>query len=171
MKKQLIVIGTAVLLLVVGLSGCTQNNESKDFDGDGHPDSNDDFPYDDRYYIKAKWGNWEYTEDLHMELEGNQGHGTGDYLSSDWRYVVINWSVIEPTNLTKEQEEYIFLTISTPEYPSEIEYSYDSTGNRTQKIFINANNWGNWRIGFRNKNALYTEDITVTIEFDLYKVR
>ena len=34
MKKHLIVNGIVVLLLVVGLSGCTQNNEGQIFDGD-----------------------------------------------------------------------------------------------------------------------------------------
>jgi hypothetical protein len=191
MKKHLIAIGMTLMLLIVGFSGCI--TEDKDIDGDGYNDdvdafpndisewldsdndsvgdNSDDFPHDDKYYEKAEWSNYAYTEDLHMELGGNRGRDSSDYLSSDWTYVIINWTVIEPTDLTKEQEEYIFLEITNPEYPSRIEYPYSSTGDRHQKIYINASNWGEWRIGFQNKNALYTEDITVTIEFDLYKVR
>ena len=212
MNKHLIVIGTAVLLLAVGLSGCLETdsdgdgynddvdafpndknewfdsdndgvgdnsdafpndtNEWFDLDGDGHGDNSDDFPDDDRYYEKAGWGYRAiYTDDLHMELESPKGQGSGDHLSSDWKYVVINWEVIEPKGLTKEQAEWIFLEIQTPENPTKIDYSYASPVNRYQKIYITANNWGDWRIGFVNKIGLYLEDVTITIEYDLYKVR
>ena len=82
MKKQLILVGIAILLICVGLSGCNEqietesekeNNIPIDTDGDGYNDNVDAFPYDstehldsdgdgvgdnsDYYpYDKTKWG-------------------------------------------------------------------------------------------------------------------
>ena len=46
MKKHLIVIGTAVLVLMVGFIGCVENTDEIDSDGDGYPDFEDEFPDD-----------------------------------------------------------------------------------------------------------------------------
>ncbi len=51
MNKQLIVIGTAVLLLAIGLSGCVENQTINDKDGDGYPDVEDAFPNDSTEWI------------------------------------------------------------------------------------------------------------------------
>jgi len=43
MKKELTIIGISIMLLVLGLSGCTET-EAKDTDGDGYNDDVDYFP-------------------------------------------------------------------------------------------------------------------------------
>lgn len=52
MKKKLIVISIILMIMIVGLSGCTETNqqvgniEDKDTDGDGYIDDVDEFPND-----------------------------------------------------------------------------------------------------------------------------
>ena len=138
---------------------------------DGYGDNSDDFPSDERYYEKEGWGFSGETEGLTKELKATKGSETGDYLSTDWKYVYVEWEVVEPPYLTEEQQDYINLNIENPEYQTRMKYPYSSTENRNKKIYINANNWGDWRIGFANENGLYNEGIDIKIEYTLYKVR
>ena len=70
MRKELVIVGIMLMLLAVGLSGCTSttyesgdsdNSNSddtskvKDTDGDGYPDTTDDFPYD-----SSEWKDSDY---------------------------------------------------------------------------------------------------------------
>ena len=195
MKKHLIIIGITLVLLTVGLSGCVEEADAKDTDGDGYTDdidafpndksewidtdkdgvgdNADDYPYDDRYskieYIIGGNTPSSYT------LESNEGSGASHYITQEWKYVYVDWEVVYPSSLTKEQQENIFVEISTPITPyEESEYAYISTGHRNMKFSVNANNWGEWHYAFRNKTFLLYEtgeDITITVKATMYKVK
>lgn len=55
MDKHLLVIGVAVLIICVGLSGCNEQEVTKeiDTDGDGYNDKVDEFPYNSSEWIDS----------------------------------------------------------------------------------------------------------------------
>ena len=148
-------------------------NEWIDIDNDGYGDNSDDFPDDNRYhkkeYIIGEYGPVSYT------LESNQGSGATVYITNEWKYVYVDWEVVSPPSLTKEQQDNIFVEIKTPITPyDESEYAYSSTGHRNMKIPVNADNWGEWHYSFRNKTFyLYEtgEDLTIIVEATMYKIK
>jgi hypothetical protein len=188
-EEELVVVGIMLVLLAVGLSGCTDDRNT-DTDGDGYPDeidhfpddssewldcdsdgygdNGDDFPNDDNFHEKYNMGYGTYT------LEGTQGRSAGDYISSDWKRVYFEWELTSPSYLTDEQKDNIFLHVKNPglDY-SEGKYYFYGTGtlSRSVTIYIDATNWGQWEYSFSNLNGLENPEITITIEYEIYRIR
>jgi len=117
MQKQIIVIGMTLILLSVGLSGCTEINEEngtakpKDTDGDGYSDNEDDFPTDPTLHLNESFS-FSPTADIRVGMnvppEGGDRNAIGiSYkIESEWKYVEWKWSV-QPDNVSI-REWFIF---------------------------------------------------------------
>ena len=182
MKKQFIIVGIIVLLLVVGLSGCINqqqdNTEPLDTDGDGYPDSEDDFPNDSNLYLKAPFEGYalgEFSESVGVNLppHGNDMNSLIHYdtIESDWEYVECKWS-IQPNNASIR--EYFVFAIRNPTGYTEY------TGNELSAVMnyretIDYNNFGYWELIFMYKGGVsgtptYLPDY-VTVTFEICKVK
>jgi hypothetical protein len=152
MKKQLIIFGIIVLFISVGLSGCEQQNTNAiDSDGDGYPDSQDAFPTDANLSEK-------YSLYLSLNITLDQPNASGSkqfFVESDWKYVEIEWSVIDLYNCTFSDEdlENMFINIFSP--TDQFRYNYiewDEQTNYydTERFNITTENLGNWTVSFEN---------------------
>ena len=120
MKKQFVIVGMAILILTVGLSGCTSTNsntdafdtdddgypnniddfpndstEWKDTDGDGYGDNSDDFPSDSNLHKKTIWD--EFTKEP-VAYGGNIPNIHGEhYVTTDIKYVEWDWRLVSPS--------------------------------------------------------------------------
>lgn len=92
MNKKLVVGGIVILLISVGLSGCTE--EAKDIDGDGFPDDEDAFPNDATEWLDSDGDGYgdnidDFPSDA-LEYLDTDGDGVGNnadafpYDSTQW---------------------------------------------------------------------------------------
>ena len=182
MQKQIIVIGMTLILLSVGLSGCTEINEEdgtakpKDTDGDGYSDNEDDFPTDPTLHLNESFSS-SPTADIRVGVnvppEGGDRNAIGvSYtIESEWKYVEWKWSV-QPDNVSIR--EWFIFQIKNPSGYTEY------TGNELSSMQyhrepIDYNNSGNWTFIFRyvggeSPAPQYLPEY-VTVTFEIYKVR
>ena len=169
MNKHLIVSGIVVLLICVGLSGCTE--EVQDTDGDGYPDDADDFPTDSNLHEKNKTLLEGVTSPFNLTIEGNSyGESVHDFIDSDWKYVTITWQVFNPANLSLEEQKNISLNIRhrpNGTYFTESYYYYSNVSDRDISIPINSTITEEWVWSFLNLGV--QRDFTIYAE--IYKIR
>ena len=152
MKKQLLIIGIIFLLVCVGLSGCEQQTtKATDTDGDGYPDSQDAFPTDVNLHEK-----YLVYSSLNITLEHPNVVGPKQFfIESDWKYVEIEWSVIDPYNCTFAGGVLENTSIRIVNPVGQFNYNYtewnkQSNSYDTKRITITTENWGYWTVWFEN---------------------
>jgi hypothetical protein len=178
MKKIAILIIILMLVSVGFLSGCTEQQEKAleeeplDTDGDGVPDHLDDFPLDSNLHKKEKF-NQHLPTSSSITLDTSQGSGWGSLpeITSDWKYIIVNWEITSPTLLSSEQMKYVRLGVDNPTTQGREYFSYDGYNNRSMRWVIDDYNWGYWRIGFDNIMFTMEDPVEVTIHFEIYKAR
>lgn len=166
MKKIIILLIVTLIINVCWLNGCTQNENSNttsngaDSDNDGYPDNQDDFPTDSNLHEKISIFSGSET------FKQNQGTGAFFNVDSDCKFVVVNWEVTNPQELTvNEQQDIVFELMHPPNIS--IEYPYDIANNRNQRFTIDSSNWGNWSYGFLNAGVISN----ITIFREIYVVK
>ena len=96
-------------------------------------------------------------------------------ITQDWKYVCVEWEIVNPPSLTIEQQNYIFLAIITPiTSKNQSEHAYSNIEHRNIKFPVNLSNLGEWQWALRNKTALLREtgdNLTVIIEAKIYKIK
>jgi hypothetical protein len=192
MKKTAISLIILIMILISFLSGCEEEikdtdgdhypddidafpndpTEWKDTDGDGYGDNSDDFPTDSNLH-EITYFNVNEPIASNMTLEPKKGRGwfSNPNITSDAKYIVINWEVTSPLELTQEQKENIYVHVSRPPTKAEINYYYSNFSNRQLNLTIYTENWGNWNIGFTNRNGLDNDGITITIYYECYVIK
>jgi len=168
MNKQIVIIGIIVLLVSVGLCGCTQQEHNSnttsngtDSDNDGYADNVDDFPTDINLHENISIIS---SSDI---FEQNQGLGAFFDIDRDCKFVVINWEVINPRNLTADEQHDIVVELTYPPNNTSIDFPYDIANNRNLRFTIDSSNWGKWIYGFLNMNV--TSGVTIFREIYILK--
>jgi hypothetical protein len=120
MKKQFVIVGMAILILTVGLSGCTSTNsdtdtfdtdddgypnniddfpndstEWKDTDGDGYGDNSDDFPSDSNLHKKTIWE--DFANELVIYAEDFPDSHYAHEVTTNTKYVEWDWRLVSPS--------------------------------------------------------------------------
>jgi len=109
-------------------------------------------------------------------IEPSQGSGfvSKPDISSDWKYVIVNWEITNPLGITIDQQVEIELEIRNPSTsPREI-YYYSDYSSRNLRFTINDNNWGEWEFSFSNtlsEEENGHDEITVKIHYEIYKIK
>ncbi len=161
MKNIPILLFTAMIIITCLMSGCTQqnpnsntNNNTTDSDTDGTQDHQDQ---PGKLVIIS--GN--------ETLKQNEGIGRSFEVNDDYKYIVVNWEVINPQNLTPDEQHDIVFELTYP--PSNIseDYAYDLVNNRNLNFTISSSNSGNWSYGFLNMGQI--SNITIYREIYLLK--
>ncbi|MCJ7571146.1 MAG: hypothetical protein MUO82_04650 [Candidatus Thermoplasmatota archaeon] len=72
------------------------------------------------------------------------------YIESDWKVIVVNWSVLNLSVLSKIEQHNITFEITIP--PDEDSYTtryyYDEVADRNLRFPIEYSNLGNWNFSF-----------------------
>jgi len=177
MKKIEILLIVLMIVCIVLLSGCTEQDEvsriTKDTDNDGYTDDADDFPLDNNLHEKAPFNDLDLLE-YNITLAPNSGQDfySNPNITSDWKYIICNWYVTEPL-LTKEQAESVILEVKNPITGPIIRYYSNDSYSHELRFTINNDNLGVWNFGFGNFIAedVDTSPITVNLHIELYKIR
>ena len=170
MKKITTLILIAVLISVGFFSGCTESQPSPnrnlpttiDSDGDGYPDDVDDFPSDSNLHkrIDILSSTWTY--------EPRKGGGAAFNVDSDSKFVIVNWEVTYPNDLTEyEKREITFTLRQSPNLHQDVYYHYDNVNNRNLRFTISSSNWGKWEYGFGS--GFVNRSITIRHEIYILK--
>jgi hypothetical protein len=149
-----------MIISICLLNGCTQqdinsNNTSngQDLDNDGNPDDSD-------LYEK-------FTIISGSEIfEQNEGIGAFFEVDDNCKFVIVNWEVTNPLDLTVDEQQDIILRLSYPPDIS-IDYPYDIANNRNLRFTIDSSNWGKWSYGFLNAGVISN----VTIFREIYVLK
>lgn len=174
MKKPIILLIALMVISVGFLSGCTEEDKTemidtdddgynddvdafpndptewKDSDNDNYGDNSDDFPFDNNLHEKIIINE---QEDLLMDTAGPY-HVCYSYdVSSDSKYFEFKWYVTILPGEGEADFNEIKLTIGNLEGYNHYRYS---TNNRTIRIPITQNNWGEWDIYLWNGNLVWT---------------
>lgn len=125
MDKHLLVIGVAVLIICVGLSGCNEQEVTKeiDTDGDGYNDKADEFPYNSSEWIDSDNDGYGDNSDAFplnpSEWKDTDGDGVGDnadyypYDNTSWEEIkTITISDKNVTQTINEPDKSIILIVS-----------------------------------------------------------
>lgn len=125
MDKHLLVIGVAVLIICVGLSGCNEQEVTNeiDTDGDGYNDEVDEFPYDSSEWIDSDNDGYGDNSDAFplnpSEWNDTDGDGVGDnadyypYDNTSWEETkTITISGNNVTRIINEPDKSITLIVS-----------------------------------------------------------
>lgn len=125
MDKHLLVIGVAVLIICVGLSGCNEQEVTKeiDTDGDGYNDKVDEFPYNSSEWIDSDNDGYGDNSDAFpldpSEWKDTDGDGVGDnadyypYDNTSWEETkTITISGNNVTRIIIEPDKSIILIVS-----------------------------------------------------------
>ncbi len=125
MDKHLLVIGVAVLIICVGLSGCNEQEvtEEIDTDGDGYNDKVDEFPYNSSEWIDSDNDGYGDNSDAFplnsSEWKDTDGDGVGDnadyypYDNTSWEETkTITISDNNVTQIITEPDKSIILIVS-----------------------------------------------------------
>jgi hypothetical protein len=137
--------------------GCITRN-SVDTDHDSYTDDVDDYPTDPNFHENVSiWAPGE------LNLEKGQGADMRFDVENDLRVIVVNWSILAPSNLSKIEQHNITLEISMPpEINSNATYYYyDEVGYRNLRFSVNDSNWGNWSFSFYNPVDSNVENLTI----------
>lgn len=138
MKKKIRIFGIIILLLMVVLSGCNEETEINDRDGDGYLDEIDDFPDDINLHKKIIWHQFENKELTHNTSYPSKSSSLE--ISSDVKYVEWTWSLVNFSNLEAKIEfkmarmvdNYLFVM-------------YKLTGRvDSNRIYVDSENIGIW---------------------------
>ena len=104
--------------------------------------------------------------EIDFSYKGNLGGlGSVPNITSDWKYIVLNWEVTN-LSLTEEQQKNILVIISNPVKQNEM-YYYNDYSSRYLMFNITDENSGYWGFSFVNRN----QNVTVDIDVQLYKMR
>ena len=181
MLKVIDSIVLTFILLNVLCSGCL-NSQSKDTDGDGYTDEEDDFPFNPDLHLKESFAA-QYEGYKHGETEIRIGNnvppdyinrhsiGQSDSIGIDWKYIEWNWSIQPDDNSIME-----WFTIEVQKPSGNKKY----TGNELDSIqyhreYINNKNFGEWAIIFRylggNVNAQQSLPDYIIVTFEIYKFK
>jgi hypothetical protein len=168
MNKQIVIIGIIVLLVSVGLFVYTQqdhnsntNTNGIDSDNDGYADNIDDFPTDPNLHEKISIISSSDT------FEQNQGLGAFFDINGDCKFVVINWEVTNPRDLTADKQHDIVFELTYPPNNTSIDYPYNLANNRNLRFTIDSSNRGKWVYGFGNMGVI--SNVTIYREIFLLK--
>lgn len=125
MDKHLLVIGVAVLIICVGLSGCNEQEVTKeiDTDGDGYNDKVDKFPNNSSEWIDSDNDGYGDNSDAFplnpSEWKDTDGDGVGDnadyypYDNTSWEETkTITISGNDVTRIINEPDKSIILIVS-----------------------------------------------------------
>ena len=192
MKKKLLSLIVLMMIVVVFLSGC--NEEKDDSDGDGYADDVDAFPKDSSEWKDSDKDGWgDNSDDFPMDSnlhvidrmfiikEGFGGSifpvnittqgivGYGAKVESDVKYVELSWEITSPTrgSLSLEEQNNIRIEIQNSDGITVYDFNTQNyLNNKTNRITINSENWGNWIIRYINDN-----DFDITFSIDMYKMK
>lgn len=179
------IIALLIILIIVSigiLSGCEQKSNSnalaKDTDGDGYPDTQDDFPTDPNLHLITPFGaavRGQVNVEIGVNLPPNGNDANtmqvSDTIESDYKYVECKWS-IQPDNASIR--EYFTFEINSPAGYKEY------TGNELSAVqnyrqTISFTNSGNWTFSFIYRGGVsgtpaYLPDY-ITLTYEIYKVK
>lgn len=183
-----VVFGTAIWFGIITFND-GNTVEKLDSDGDGHSDNFDAFPYDNTEWVDTdKDGYGDNRDDfptdsnLHERIDlltetdataqlkeiqpNNSMHYSFD-VESDCKYVVVNWWVTSPKNLTIAESQQISFTISyPPDYENLINRQDEENAHRL-RFNVNSSNWGIWRFVF----DVSLVDRNISIGGEIYKLK
>jgi hypothetical protein len=150
------------------LNGCTQKDKTSnttsnglDSDNDGYPDNEDDYPTDSNLHEKITIISDSDT------IKQNQGIGAFFDVDGDCKFVVVNWEVTNPGDVTVDEQHDIVFELMHPPDNISIDYPYDIANNRNLRFTIDSSNWGKWNYGFLNMGVISN----VTIFREIYVLK
>jgi hypothetical protein len=151
--KFLIIIVIGVILLS---SGCINQQKTTDTDKDGYADNVDAFPNDANFHQKVSiWG-----PEL-LNLQKGQGTDKDFNVESNVKVIVVNWSVIAPTNLSQANQHNITLDITMPS-GAITTYHYDTVNDRNLRFSVNPSSVGTWTFSYYYSLDSSGENVTVS---------
>lgn len=164
MKKEaqlLVIIALSAILLSIG---CT-SKQAADIDKDGYPDAVDDFPNDANFHEKTTI--WEQEN---LILQKGQGADKDYAVDNGVKIIVVNWTVVSPSNLSLADQNNITLEITTPlgAASNSTVYAFNEVNDRNLRFSVNDSMRGNW-----NFALYYSLDATagnVTINTEIYAI-
>jgi len=171
MKKQLILVGTIVLLVVVGLSGCNEQTEVADTDGDGYKDNVDAFPNDQSEHMDSDNDGYGDNSDdfptdsnLHEKVVKNADDTHWQLAEGEWEDIDVIYGSLPSGNfkylvVNMESTNDIYFNISC-----DTEFLYEQhTSEVYQQYYITDELKGWWRIWGRN-DEITTRSVDITVE-------
>jgi hypothetical protein len=155
-EKFLITISLLFSIIIFSV-GCT-THASVDTDHDGYTDDVDDYPLDPNFHQNVSI--WSPGV---LNLQEGQGADAHFNVESDLKVVVVNWSVLHPSNLSENEQHNITLEITIPPETemNASNYYYDEVGDRNLRFTLNDSNWGNWVFSFYNPIDSMMENLTI----------
>ena len=177
-----------LILINVFFSGCLNidqndnNPQSKDSDGDGYPDKEDDFPLNPDLHLKESFAA-EYEGYKHGEVEIRIGNnvppdyinrhsiGQSDSIGIDWKYIEWNWSIQPDSDSIRK-----WFTIELKKPSETLKY----TGKDLEQIqyyreYIDYKNFGEWAIIFRYLGGNYNDQQSlpdyINVTYEVYKFK
>lgn len=160
MKKIAILVISLMIISVVFLSGCTEQQDTNtpsdnnqltplDTDGDGYPDTEDDFPTDSSLYkkriVNSDERHWQLTEGEWEDITFNYG----SIPSGHFKYVVV----------TMHSTNDIYFNIAS----GATTLFEQITSDVYQQYYITDELKGDWRVWGRNDNK-YSAQVDITVE-------
>jgi len=158
--KKILVASCVLILFLVFLTGCFEKsddngvNESKDTDGDGYPDSEDDFPND---------------SNLHKKILINSNDMNWQLTVGEWEHVCF-WI---GNAVTPKEAKYVYVKMSSTsdiqffiECPSGVNpnYLYDKvTSNVETQYYLTEDMKDEWRVWGRNDGDI-TSFVNIRVE-------
>jgi hypothetical protein len=155
LKKKTEILLAIIIISASFLNGCNQQNTDKNSTS-SDVDLNNDNYHDGKMTIISD----------NITLKQNQGLGAMFTVDYNCKFVVINWEVTNPQNITEDEQQNIILELMYPPNIS-VDYSYDIVQNRNLNFTVNSSSLGNWSYGFLNSGVI--SNITITREIYLLK--
>jgi len=171
MKKITLLLIILTLISAGIFSGCTQPQPSPsnsdtptvtDSDNDGYADNVDDFPTDSNLHERI-----DIISGSSTTYKPDHGSGGAIDINSDCKFVVVNWEVTNPTDLTEYEKQEIYFSIRHPPDNRHIYYHLDDVKNEHLRFTIDTSNWGRWEYSFGS--GFINRSITIYAEFYVLK--
>lgn len=145
----------------------TDKNEWIDTDRDGYGDNSDDFPTDSNLHERI---DLLPPTEIVISEDGTPTNKNWDYsfdVESDIKYVVVNWQITEPRNITFEEKQQFVLEIYYPYDDTPLLYFYNDSNSRKLRLDVEPSNWGIWRFLFSTGSL----ERNVTMMREIYKIK
>lgn len=156
-----------IVLMVIGIevfSGCTSPPQTPlDGDGDGYPDTIDDFPDDITLFDAITiYDSNQVETDPAWTISSGETKFTTWWVTNDSRFIGVDVDAIRLLNGT-----------ALPVFPSEINISvetreaiYENNYGQFGRIMVTTRNWGEWRLSVTNR-----ADFEVTAQVAIYLLK
>ena len=163
------IIKLLIMVLILNaclLNGCIQQDKNynidstgADSDNDGYSDDEDDYPTDSNLHEKNIIISGSET------FEKNQGIGGFLDIDSNCKFVVVNWTVLSPQDLSVDEQQDIVFELTYPPNDMSKDYPYDIVNNRNLRFTVTSSNWGKWSYGFVNGGVI--SNVTIFREISI----